>query len=291
MTRPSLYGRAMLGLTLALAAAVAAAPVRADTPARVVTIGGAVTEIAYALGQGERLVGRDTTSSFPPAAEALPDVGYMRALSPEGVLSVAPDLIVSVEGAGPPEAVAVLEEAGIPFVTVPEGFDRAAIATKIRAVGTALGVAAEAEALAADVEARIAAAETAARAEGAGKRVLFILSTQGGRIMAAGRGTAADGILRMAGAENAMAGFQGYKQVTDEAVIAAAPDAILMMDRGGDHGLADDALFGMPAIATTPAAATRSVVRMDGLHLLGFGPRTASAVTELAAALSGTAGQ
>ena len=86
-----------------------------------------------------------------------------------------------------------------------------------------------------------------------------------------------------------MAGFQGYKQVTDEAVIAAAPDAILMMDRGGDHGLADDALFAMPAIATTPAAATRSVVRMDGLHLLGFGPRTASAVTELAEALNGTA--
>ena len=67
----------------------------------------------------------------------------------------------------------------------------------------------------------------------------------------------------------------------------SAPDVILMMDRGGDHGVADDELFAMPPIRLTPAAQTRSVVRMDGLFLLGFGPRTADAVTALSNALYG----
>ena len=100
-------------------------------------------------------------------------------------------------------------------------------------------------------------------------------------------GTAADVLIRMAGGVNAVSDYEGYKQITDEAVGLAAPDVILMMDRGGDHGVADDELFAMPAISLTPAAQTRSVVRMDGLLMLGFGPRTASAVRDLNAALYG----
>jgi iron complex transport system substrate-binding protein len=116
---------------------------------------------------------------------------------------------------------------------------------------------------------------------------MFVLSTQGGRIMASGTGTAADAIIRMAGGVNAVTGFEGYKQMSDEAVGRAAPDVILMMDRGGDHGVADDDLFAMAPIRLTPAAQSRSVVRMDGLLMLGFGPRTAEAVERLSAALYG----
>ena len=108
--------------------------------------------------------------------------------------------------------------------------------------------------------------------------------------MASGTGTAADGIIAMAGGVNAVSAFEGYKQMTDEAVAAAAPDVILMMDRsgsGGDHDSSDAELFAMPAIATTPAAEAGAVVRMDGLTLLGFGPRTAEAVTALSGALHG----
>src|SRR5690554_4553900 len=86
---------------------------------RVVSLGGAVSEIVVALGQGGRLVARDTTSTWPEAVAALPDVGYLRQLSPEGLISVAPDLILAEEGAGPPEAVEVLRAAAIPFVTIP----------------------------------------------------------------------------------------------------------------------------------------------------------------------------
>jgi iron complex transport system substrate-binding protein len=119
-------------------------------------------------------------------------------------------------------------------------------------------------------------------------RVLFILSAQGGRLLASGTGTAADGIIRMAGGVNAIDGFEGYKTLTDEAAAVARPDVILMMDRSGDHAADDAQLFALPALAGSPAAATGSVVRMDGLLLLGFGPRTAEAVRALSRALGGS---
>lgn len=251
-------------------------------------IGGSVTEIVYALGQEHRLLARDTTSTFPPQAMDLPDVGYMRALSPEGVLSVGPDLILSEEGAGPPETLAVLEEADIPFITVPGGLDAEGVAAKIRAVGEALGVSEQADALAGDVAAEISAASAKAHeAAGNPKRVLFVLSAQGGRLMGAGEGTGAAAIIEMAGGVNALEGIEGYKPLSDEAATAAAPDVILMMDRGGDHAMSADELFALPALAVTPAAETRALLKMDGLKLLGFGPRTGAAVTELAQALYG----
>lgn len=268
-----------------------AVSVRAGEPAAgeggVLSIGGSVTEIVYALGQGGRLIARDTTSTYPPEAAELPDVGYMRALSPEGVLSVNPALVLSEAGAGPPETIAVLKEADIDFVTVPGGFDAAAIGGKIRAVGDALGVPERAEALAEEVRAALETAQANSRQDSP-KRVMFLLSAQGGKLMSAGTGTAADAIIRMAGGVNATGDFPGYKPLTDEAAAAAAPDAILMMDRGGDHAASADQLFAMPALAVTPAAEARALIKMDGLKMLGFGPRTAQAVAELNAALYGS---
>lgn len=254
---------------------------------RVVSLGGAVTEIVVALGGADRLVARDTTSTFPPEITALPDVGYVRALSPEGLLSVGPDLILAEAGAGPVETVEQMRAAAIPFVTIPEGRDAAGVAAKIRAVGQALGL--PADALAAQVQARIESAAARA-ATGDAPKVLFILSLQGGRVLASGTDTQADAIIRLAGGANAITGFEGYKPLTDEAIITAAPDVILMMDRGGDHGASADQLFALPALATTPAAAARRVVRMDGLLLLGFGPRTGEAVERLSEALHGHGG-
>ena len=274
---------------LAASAAGAAETERFEDPSRLVAIGGSLTEIVYALGEQDKLVARDSTAVYPPEAMALPDVGYMRQLSPEGVMSVNPSAILLLDGSGPPEAVEVVRKASIPVVTVPDEYDRDGILTKIRVVGHALGVDGKAASLAAQVEADIKAAETATSKIESRKRVLFVLSMQGGRLLASGSNTAADGIIRMAGAVNAIQGFEGYKQLSDEAVYEAKPDFVLMMDRGGDHGATADELFSHPAMAGTPAAETRALVKMDGAWLLGFGPRTASAVRELSAALYGEA--
>ena len=279
-------------LTTAVFVLAAAGAAAQEHPNRIITIGGAVTEIVYALGQEDRLAGRDRTSTYPAEARDLPDIGYMRALAPEGVLSVSPDLIISVEGSGPPETIDVLRSANVEMVKIPERYTRDGIVGKIRAVGAALDQDEAAEELATQVGQDIDKAHQAAieTAGGAPQRVLFVLSTQGGKITASGTGTSADGIIRLAGGVNAVTEFESWKEMSPEAVSIAAPDVILMMDRGGDHGAATDELLSMPAIALTPAGQNRRVVRMDGLHLLGFGPRTASAITELSQALQEGAG-
>lgn len=277
----------MRGLALALSLLAGAAGAQEYPNAeRILSLGGSVTEIIYALGQQDRLAGRDQTSSWPAEAAELPDIGYLRAISPEGALSVGPDLIIAEEGAGPPEAIAVLQSAGIPYVTVAEGHDAEAVLQKLDAVAAALGVPEKGRELRAQIEAELDDVARRAAAITTPREVMFVLSLQDGRIMASGTDTSADGIIRMAGAENALAGFTGYKNVTPEAIIEAAPDVVLMMQRGdtdadSEHGADRAAALAIPAIAQTPAGRDEAIVVMDGLKLLGFGPRTGEAALEL----------
>lgn len=283
--RPSTRLRRVLLLALTLAPL--AAPARPEGGQRLISLGGSVTEIVVALGAGDRLVARDSTSDWPASVEALPDVGYIRALSPENVLALDPDLIVAEGDAGPPEAVEVLESAGVRFVLMPEATTPDAILAKIGAVAEALGLPGEGAALAARVEAGLKAAEARAARVETPRRVLFVLSLQGGRVMAGGEGTEAEGIIRLAGGVSAATGFAGYKPMTDEAVVAAAPDAILMMDTGGALAVADADVLAQPALAETPAGRKRAIIRMDGMLMLGFGPRTPEAAGALHDALYG----
>jgi iron complex transport system substrate-binding protein len=279
-----------IGLSLAFAALLPAraaegTDVFAD-PSKIAAIGGSITEIVFALGEQDRLVARDSTSRYPEAALELPDVGYMRQLSPEGVLSVNPSGILALHGSGPKEAVDVLKKTSIPFIEVPERYDHEGILEKIHIVGKALGADAKADALAAEIDAKLKAAEKQTSSIKDRKRVLFVLSMQGGKILASGSETAADGIIKLSGGVNAVDGFSGYKQLSDEAIITAKPDVILMMNNAGPAA-SDDELFANPSILSTPAGAARKVIRMDGGYLLGFGPRTADVIHDLAASLYG----
>ncbi len=278
-------------LSLCTAAFLSATTLQAEEQ-RVIAIGSSITEIIYALGQQDRLVGRDRTSTYPADAMDLPDVGYRRALSPEGVLSVAPDLVLALEGSGPPDAISVLQEAGVEFVTINEEFTRDGIVEKIRAVGAALGVETEAEKLAASAAQQLDQAQesASAAADADPLNVLFILSAQDGEITVGGADTQADNIIRMAGGENAAAGVYGFKTMTSEALAVTAPDVILMMERRGNHGTSDEDLFAMPAIQLTPAGQNKALIRMPGAYLLGFGPRTADAILDLSSALQNASG-
>ncbi|MEM9174451.1 MAG: hemin ABC transporter substrate-binding protein [Myxococcota bacterium] len=259
---------------------------------RVLAIGGAVTEIVYALGEQDRLVGRDSTSTYPPEAFALPDVGYIRALSPEGVLSVNPQLVLARENNGPPEAVEVLKSTGIVWVDVPDDFSPTGLDDNVRIIADALGVQQEGEALRVKIAGDLADVARATERIASPKRAMFILSIRNGRILVGGRDTAADGILSLAGTENVFAELEGYKPVSSEAILAAEPEVILAMTgrgRGGSHSASDDAVTSHPALSLTPAVADGLVIRMEGLYLLGFGPRTAEAALELAQRIYGDA--
>lgn len=252
---------------------------------RIVSIGGTVTEIIHALGEGERVIAVDSTSTYPQSAADKPDVGYIRQLSAEGVLSQKPDLIIAEAGAGPADAIAILKASGVAMVSIPTPPEAEAIAGKIRAVGAAVGTPDAAEKLATDVDAGLSALKQKIAAISAPKkRVLFALSLSNGRIMAAGTNTSADAIIRLAGGVNAAGNVTGYKPLSDEAVIAAAPDVVLVMDNPQLHLTAEQA-FALPALQTSPAAKTGAFIAMDGLYLLGLGPRTPAAALDLAARL------
>ncbi|MFT0861347.1 heme/hemin ABC transporter substrate-binding protein [Ancylobacter sp. G4_0304] len=252
---------------------------------RVVTVGGAATEIVYALGLGDRVVAVDVSSTYPPEALATkPNVGYIRALSPEGVLAVDPTLIIAMDNAGPPDAVKVLRSASIPFVTVPGAHDPEGIIAAIRFIADIMGVPEKGEELANAVAADFTALEAVRDKIAAPRKATFVLSTSGAAPVVGGAGTTADDMFRLAGVTNAMAAVQGYKPAVDEAMLAAEPDAlVLMQDR--NHGVTDEALAAMPAFAGTPAAVNKRFLRLDGGYLLGFGPRTPQAARDLAAAV------
>ncbi|GGA39013.1 heme/hemin ABC transporter substrate-binding protein [Pelagibacterium lentulum] len=256
-------------------------------PSRLISIGGSITEIIYELGKDDLLVARDSTATYPDQALQLPDVGYMRALAPEGVLSVEPSAIIALEGSGPIDAIEVLENASVPIVFVPEIFTQDGVITKVRTVGEALNAENEAEALIGRIQADFDAVQDRISKIEQPKSVLFVLSMVGGRVNAAGTGTAADGIIALAGARNAITEYEGYRQLSEEAIITANPDLVLVMDRGGDHAASEDELLSHPAIALTNAGQTGSVIRMDGSYLLGFGPRAAAAALDLADAIYG----
>ena len=256
--------------------------VQIENPARIVSIGGAITEILYALGLEDRLAGVDATSLYPATAlRDKPNVGYMRQLSAEGVLGLTPSLVLAVQGSGPKETMDVLEAAKVPLVLVPEIFSEAGLLHKIRLVGHAMDADRRAECLSAAVTRDLEQLRELRARVTKPVRVMFVMSLLSGRAMAAGRNTAANEIIALAGAVNAVDDYDGYKIISDEAIVAAKPDVVLSIQRGKDS-LDAETVYLHPAFAMTPVAANKAFIAMEGLYLLGFGPRTAAAARDLA---------
>lgn len=260
----------LLGAALLLAAA---APALAQ---RVVTLGGAITEIVYALGADDKLVGTDASSQYPAATAALPKVGYYRDFSIEGVASLRPDLVIASDQAGPPNAMAQLRQLVPRVIVLPAAPTLEALLQRIDGVAAALGRPVDGTVLAARIQEEV---KRVGRAP-AGRRVLLV-SSRGGRLEAAGSETAADHMLRLAGASNVMAGERGYKPISGESAAALRPDVIVTttMSVAALGGL--DAFITQPGIAVTPAGRAKRVVVMDDLLLLGFGPRLPEALRQL----------
>ena len=285
--RTSLLALAAVAGFAAPVVAQDAVPAFAD-PSRLVVIGGSLLEIVYALGEEDKLVARDTTGVYPPEALALPDVGYMRALSPEGVLAVNPSAMIVVEGSGPPETLDVLSKGSLPYVTVAEDFSHEGVLKKVRAVGQALGVADKAEALVQTLDAEMQAAEavTSAVPDAERQKVLLVNSVQDGKVRAAGGGTAANSMIALAGGINPLADMHGYQTLSDEAILTANPDVVLYMNNTGATDFVE-ALKSNAALAATPAVSNGRLIEVDAAFLLGFGPRTPAAIRDLAAELYG----
>ncbi|MER3622674.1 ABC transporter substrate-binding protein [Klebsiella pneumoniae] len=237
---------------------------------RLVTLGGDVTEIVYALHAEESLVARDSTSSWPPAAQKLPDVGYLRQLNAEGILALRPQLVLASAQAQPSLVLHKVQASGVKVVNVPGGESLSAIDNKVAVIAEALGKTAAGDALRQQLQQQIAAIPT----QPVAKRVLFILSHGGMNTLVAGQ-------IPAAGWQNAMQGFDHYRAMTQEGVAASQAD-LVVISADGLKGMGGEAgLWKLPGLAQTPAGRHKQLLTIDDMALLGFGPRTPQAIIAL----------
>lgn len=244
---------------------------------RIVSIGGDVTQIVYALDAQKELVARDTTSLHPEAAKKLPDVGYMRMLNAEGILALKPTLVLATELAKPALALEQVGKNGVTVVDVTGKTDVSAINEKIGTIATALHREQEGKALQEKVSSELASIPTGTLPV----KVLFILAHQGMGTMAAGSGTSADSAIRAAGLQNAMAAVNRYQTLSQEGVVASAPQLVVVTTDGMKTIGGEANLWKLPGLALTPAAKNKQLLVVDDMALLGFGIDTPAAILKL----------
>ncbi len=264
-----------------LAPVLLATALHADEPRRV-SAGGAITETICALGAEKSLVAVDVSSVYPEEVTKLPQIGYARQLSAEGILSANPTEMFLAEDAGPPAVIEQVEKAGVKLVKLSAKHGAEPAEDRIIEIGKVLGQEAKAEELVTKIKADLKSVEDIKAKHPERPKVLFIYARGGGTMNVAGTDTAADSIITLAGAENAVKDYTGYKPLTAEGAVAAEPDYILVTTRGLQTSGGVDALLEQPGLAATPAGKAKRVISMDDLYLLGFGPRFGEAAKDLA---------
>jgi iron complex transport system substrate-binding protein len=273
----------MLRSATILAVLLSALTAQAE-PARIVTAGSAVTEIAAALGLSPRIVAVDTSGKEIDGMGDKPDVGYVRMLGAEGILSQKPDLFLVSGEAGPSPVLEQVRAAGVDVVVVPNGHSLDNIADKIRAVATATGRTEDGDKLITRVETdlqTLRATTTGGDRERPG--VVFLLARHGGALMAAGSDTAAHAMIEASGGRNVCADFTGYQPLSAEIFAAATPDYVIVSESVGGNDA--ELLASVPGLGAAQVAGELRVIRVDDAAFLGFGPRTPSAAAEVALTL------
>jgi len=274
--------RAALLLAFALPAA-AEGPMPTD-PSRTIALGSGIADTVCELGACESLIAVDQSAEGLEAVAGLPQVGYFRALSLEPLLALSPGLVVASALAGPPSVLEGLARAGVKVVTVEETPTPEGLARKLAAIGEAVGLPEAGRAMAESTRSRLALLGEALAREERKVTAVYLLGVSGGGLMAAGSGTLADGLMRLAGLENAFSEAEGYKALAPELLLSLRPAVILMGERtwqaiGGEAGLKQQ-----PALVGALAPGGSRLLRHDDTRLLGLGPHTADELVRIALA-------
>ncbi|MFJ3043451.1 heme/hemin ABC transporter substrate-binding protein [Streptomyces tendae] len=259
---------------------------------RIVPLSGSLSEIVFTLGLGDRVVARDVTATFEQAAK-LPVVTRGHDVSAESVLSLKPDLVLAETTSGPEEAVDQIRAAGVPvlFVEAAKGLDD--VGPRIEAVADALGVPAAGKELTRRSERRIEAVRGDVP-HGEEPRVAFLyLRGSASVYLIGGKDSGAGSLIEAAGAVDAGAASgldKDFTAITSEALVKAAPDAILVMSKGLESVGGVDGLVKIPGVAQTPAGMDRRIVSVEDGVLLNYGPRTDQVLKSVVAQLYGEDG-
>lgn len=260
----------------------------AELPQRWVSSGGSLSEWVVRLGGEGRLVGVDTTSLHPQSLRQLPSVGYQRALSAEGVLSLRPDILIGSEEMGPPPVVAQIAAAGVRVESLSAKPDLATLERNVLRLGELLGVPAQAREQMAAYRQQLqdqAQWVAEARRTQAPPRVVLLLGHAGSNLMAAGQGSLAVWLIEQAGGESPVV-HQGYKALSNEALLALDPQVLIFADRSLHGEEARQALLKHnPLLQQTRAVRDGRLLALDPTLLVGgLGPRLPEGLAELSAA-------
>lgn len=244
---------------------------------RIVSLSGTTTEVLCALGLQANLVGVDITSTYPEAMQQLPKVGHDRNMSAEAVLALRPDIIVGISENIRPELAEQLKTGHTSLQLFhmersPEGAK-----SLIRAMADSFHAGEKAEPVCRQIDEDLKAKVSLDKQP----RVLFIYARGTGTLMVAGEHTYPNSMIGLAGGVNAVSGFEDFKPLTSEALVAANPDVVLMFSSGLESLGGMEGLLKVPGMAQTHAGKNEQVIEMDGQFLTGFGPRTGKAIAEL----------
>jgi iron complex transport system substrate-binding protein len=279
-------------LSVAAACGPAAGPDRArpdDPPQRIVSLAPSVTEVLFALGLGERVVGVTSFCRYPPEAARRPQVGGYLDLNLEAIVALKPDLAVLIQDHD--AAQARLEALGVPTLQVDQG-DLDGILRSIEEIAARCGVAERGGELVAEIRGRLAVVEQ--RVAGLPRpRTLAVVGREAGSgtlatVWVAGTETFYDDVIKLAGGVNAAAPSPvAYPEVSREGLLHIDPDVILdLLADLDERGVAGDA-----AAADWQELSALRAVRTGRVHLLEHeltvvpGPRVAELVEQVAQAL------
>ena len=255
---------------------------------KTVIAGGSLTEIVYFLEEEENIIGVDITSNFPEATSVLPSIGYVRALSSEGILSLKPSLILGENDMGPPLVIEQLSLTGLDVRILEEDHSSSGILYKIECLSKVFDTRAKDTLSKIDlIKEDISYLDKISQInEDSGIKVMLILNMQGTSPIVAGLGTSGDGFINMTGASNAANQFEGWKPISSEAIIAYNPDYIIITNRGMSSFPDVQSLANTTSLRLTSAAQNGRILQEDGMAMLGFGTRTISTAIQFAKGFS-----
>ncbi|MCG6146411.1 heme/hemin ABC transporter substrate-binding protein [Leptospira bandrabouensis] len=249
----------------------------AETNRRVISVNGTVTEIIYALNLENHLVAVDSTSYYPKQATSLPNVGYQRTLTTEGILNFKPTQVIGLESAGPPTTIQNLKDAGISIKLFVDDYKLETPNYRVLEIGKLFGKEKEAKALAKKINEQIQNLNL----KKSNIKVLFIYSRNPSSVFISGTNTAAHVMIELSGAKNAVTEFSEYKPLTSEALVKANPDIILMPEKSALGFGGEKAIWEINGMEFTRAGKEKNLILVDDLLLLGFGPRLPIALKTL----------
>ena len=249
---------------------------------RIVCVAKQLTELIYALGAGDQLVGVDLSSTYPPAAQKLTKVGYHRLLNAEGIIALKPTVVYHDGNVAPEAVMDQLKKVGVPMKVFPDAHTIPDVKALFDTVAAQFGAQKQADSLKTKLDGDLAKAAQDVKQYKTRPRVAII---HFGRVinnyLVIGKAGTASYMLELAGGKNVMDTLRGMKPLSPELISKAQPDIILVTDFGYDRLGSADKLATLPGMALTPAGKNTKIYRIAENDLIYLGPRTGENVQML----------